>query len=408
MLEGGRTGDGPSRRYTLEHPELGTGPVPIEPYISVPYFEAERQALFRKAWLFAGRVQEIPEAGDYFVRDIEVLRTSVIVVRGRDGTVRCFHNVCVHRGNKLVWSREGRSARFTCKYHGWTYADDGRLIGVVEEDMFFGLEKRCSHLSSVRTEIWQGFIFISLAGDVAPSVADFLGDVDALVDGYPFDSFDVCFSYRARLRANWKVLVDSQQEGYHAKTLHSRSLPGFLTNRAEPSRHTVDMRLFRYNRLISYFGNREAVPTPSAIKAFSYGPAVSKFAGGGTPKGLNPSAHPDWAFDEYVLFPNMQLLLFGGMYIVHVMWPVSVDESIWEARAYLPKATDLAQRFSLEYSKVLLRDAWLEDGSTLEATQQGLESGAITHQHLQDQELLIRHSAKVIDDLVTGRADLLS
>lgn len=392
-----------SRRYTLEHPELGTGPVPIEPYVSAEYFERERQRIFRRTWLYVGRVEEIPRSGDFFVRDIEVAPASIVVVRGRDGVVRGFHNVCVHRGNKLVWDSSGHCALLTCKYHGWTYAADGRLVGVVEEDMFFDLDKDKLGLTPVRTEVWRGFIFVNLAGDSTPSLLEHIAEIDGLVDGYPFEAFGTCFQYRARLRANWKVLVDSQQEGYHAKTLHRRTLPGFLTNRTEPSRHVVDMRLFKQNRLISYFGNREAQPTPSALKAFRHGPSVAKFAAGELPRGLNPSGDPNWAFDEYVIFPNMQLLLFAGMFIVHTMWPVSVNESIWEARAYLPSATTLPQRFSLEYSKVLLRDAWLEDGSTLEATQVGLESGAITHQYLQDQELLVRHAARVVDEFVNGR-----
>ena len=185
-------------------------------------------------------------------------------------------------------------------------------------------------------------------------------------------------------------------------TLHRRSLPGFLTNRGEPSRHVVDIRLFKHNRLISYYGNREFQPTPSALQAFRYGPSVANFAAGETPPGMNPAKDPNWAFDEYAIFPNMQLLLFANMYITHTMWPISVNEAVWEARGYLPPAKTVAQRFNLEHTKVLLRDAWLEDGSTLEATQVGLESGAITHQILQDQEVLIRHAARVIDDMVNA------
>lgn len=390
----------PTYRYTMEYPELGTEPVPIEPYISPEYYEKERERIFKKSWLLAGRVQEIPQPGDYFVREFEFAPASLIIAHGRDGEIRAFHNVCVHRGNKLVWDQGGRCNRFMCKYHGWTYGTDGRLLGVSEEDMFFDFDKRQVGLSAVRAEIWQGFIFVNLDSHPSRTLAEELADINALIDGYPFDSFGTCISYQARLRANWKVLVDSQQEGYHAKTLHSRSLPGFLTNKSEPSRHVVDMRLFEKNRLISYYGNRDIKPSPSAMKAFQFGPSVSKFAGDDVVKGINATNDPNWAFDEYVIFPNSQLLLFAGMFITHSMWPISVNEAIWEARAYLPSAQTAAQRFSLEYSKVLLRDAWLEDGSTLEATQVGLESGAITHQILQDQELLIRHSAKVVDDMV--------
>lgn len=392
----------PSYRYTHDYPALGTGLVPIEPYISKDYYEKEREKIFRKTWLHVGRVQEIPNSGDYIVRDLEFAPASILITRGRDGQVRGFHNVCIHRGNKLVWDKDGKCNRITCKYHGWTYSSDGRLIGVAEEDMFFDLNKKKLSLTPIATEVWRGFIFINLDPSPQESLMEHIGELDALVDGYPFDDFGVCLSYQTRLKANWKVLVDSQQEGYHAKTLHGRSLPGFLTNKEEPSRHVVDIRLFKRNRLISYFGNRDMKPSPIALRAFQYGASVSKFAAGTTPRGINPTNDPNWAFDEYVIFPNMQLLLFAGMFITHTMWPISVNEAIWEARGYLPAAKTAAQRFSLEYSKILLRDAWLEDGSTLEATQQGLESGAITHQILQDQELLIRHAAKVVDDLVNA------
>jgi len=395
-------GSSGEHRYTLDYPELGTGPVPVEPYISPDYFEKERQRIFRHTWLHLGRVDEIPQAGDYVVRNLDVLPASILVSRGSDGKVRAFHNVCIHRGNKLVWNQCGNRNRFTCKYHGWTYRNDGRLFGVSEEEMFFDLDKKNLRLHELPTEAWNGFIFVNVSAQPDRSLLEHLEEVDELTVGYPFDAFKVCFCYRARLRANWKVLVDSQQEGYHAKTLHRRSLPGFLTNRTEPSRHVVDIRLFERNRLISYYGNREFQPTPSALQAFQYGPSVASFASGETPLGMNPAKDPNWAFDEYVIFPNMQLLLFANMYITHTMWPVSVNEAIWEARGYLPPATTAPQRFNLEHSKVLLRDAWLEDGSTLEATQVGLESGAITHQILQDQEVLIRHSSKVIDDMVNA------
>ncbi|MGH7859415.1 MAG: RHO alpha subunit C-terminal catalytic domain-containing protein, partial [Candidatus Binatia bacterium] len=226
--------------------------------------------------------------------------------------------------------------------------------------------------------------------------------------GYPFDRLPVCLSYRADLAANWKVLVDSQQEGYHAKTLHRRSLPGFLTNRDDPSSHVVNMRLYRRHHVISYYGNRERKPTPVEALAYRFGTSVAKFAaelsGERLPRGVNPTRDESWAFDEYVIFPNFHVLLFYGMYITHHMWPTAVDAAVWEARMYLPRAETPAERFSQEYSKCLLRDTWLEDGSTLEASQAGLESGAIGSFPLQDQELLIRGFHKVLREAVEGES----
>ena len=119
-------------------PGLGTGPVPIEPYISDRYAALEREQIFRKTWLNVGRVEQIPHPGDYFVKEIAVCQTSVIVARGKDGRLHAFHNMCSHRGNKVVWGQHGTAHSFTCKFHGWTYGLDGQLKFVPDEDNFFG------------------------------------------------------------------------------------------------------------------------------------------------------------------------------------------------------------------------------------------------------------------------------
>ncbi len=91
-------------KWHNRYPELGTGPVSIEPYISREYFERERELIFRKVWLNVGRVEQIPTPGDYFVKDLAVCNTSIVIVRGDDGKVNAFHNMCSHRGNPVVWN----------------------------------------------------------------------------------------------------------------------------------------------------------------------------------------------------------------------------------------------------------------------------------------------------------------
>ena len=90
--------------WTEHYPELGTGPVSYEDSISPAHYELEREAIFRHTWLNVGRVEQLPRKGSYFTKELDAARTSVIVVRGTDGEVRAFHNICRHRGNKLVWN----------------------------------------------------------------------------------------------------------------------------------------------------------------------------------------------------------------------------------------------------------------------------------------------------------------
>ena len=94
----------PEGSWTEHYPELGTEPVAYEDSISPEFYELEREAIFKRAWLNVGRVEQLPKTGSYFTKELAVANTSIIVVRDRDGDVRAFHNVCRHRGNKLVWN----------------------------------------------------------------------------------------------------------------------------------------------------------------------------------------------------------------------------------------------------------------------------------------------------------------
>ena len=133
--------------WTEHYPELGTSTVNYEDSISPAFYELERKAIFSRTWLNVGRVEELPRSGSYFTKELQCAGTSVIIVRDKEGVVRGFHNICRHRGNKLVWNdfpREetrGSCRQFTCKYHGWRYDLDGALNFVQQESEFFDLDK---------------------------------------------------------------------------------------------------------------------------------------------------------------------------------------------------------------------------------------------------------------------------
>ena len=119
-------------------PEVGTGPVSFEDSVSPQFFELERDAIFRRAWLNVGRVDDLSHPGSWFTKDLVAARTSVLVVRDVDGEIRAFHNVCRHRGNKILWDHSPRETasgmcrQFVCKYHGWRYRLDGDLTFVLD------------------------------------------------------------------------------------------------------------------------------------------------------------------------------------------------------------------------------------------------------------------------------------
>ena len=198
--------------WTAHYPELGTAPVSYEDSISPDFYELEREAIFKRAWLNVGRVEQLARNGSYFTKEIDVAKTSVVVVRGMDGQVRAFYNMCRHRGNKLVWNdfpREetaGSCRQFTCKYHGWRYNLDGALSFVQQEDEFFDLDKDNYGLVPVHCDVWSGFIFINLAKEPSQSLHDFLGPMITALEGYPFEKMTERFCYRAPGRRQLEVV----------------------------------------------------------------------------------------------------------------------------------------------------------------------------------------------------------
>jgi glycine betaine catabolism A len=100
----GRWPKPPEGSWTEHYPELGTGPISFQDSVSPEFYDLEREAIFKRAWLNAGRVEDLPRVGSYFTKDIHAAGTSIIAVRGPDSQIRAFHNICRHRGNKLVWN----------------------------------------------------------------------------------------------------------------------------------------------------------------------------------------------------------------------------------------------------------------------------------------------------------------
>jgi len=220
----------PEGTWTEHYPELGTAPVSYASSISPEFFALEREAIFKRAWLNVGRVEQLRRNGSYFTKDLAVAKTSLIVVRGMDGMIRAFHNVCRHRGNKLVWTDDprvetkGNCRQFSCKYHGWKYDLDGACSSILQEGEFFGIDKANYGLVSVHCEVWQGFIFVNLAKEPSQSLLDFLGPMITAID-YPFEKLTERYYYRGDIRSNWKVFLDAFQEFYHPPILHGRQNP---------------------------------------------------------------------------------------------------------------------------------------------------------------------------------------
>ncbi len=195
-----------------------------EAYISADYARAERDRLWRKSWLQAGRLEDLPKNGDFLTFDIH--DDSVIVVRENADTVRAFHNVCVHRGRKLVDTPAGaRNARgnkrnFICGFHGWAYNLQGKCTYISHKDDWQGsLTEESTSLSTVKCETWGGWVWINMDPD-SVSLSDWLGVVPEMLDPYGLENMRPRWRKWVVFDCNWKVAMEAFNETYHVSTTH--------------------------------------------------------------------------------------------------------------------------------------------------------------------------------------------
>jgi phenylpropionate dioxygenase-like ring-hydroxylating dioxygenase large terminal subunit len=381
---------------TLDHPELGTGPIPTDIYYKPEIYQQELEAIFKRTWIWVGRVNEVRAPGQFFVRHIPTFGYSVLLCRGRDGVLRGFYNTCRHRGHVVERRECGSSTAFTCGFHGWTYDLAGALRGVPDASGFHGLVKPSLGLRPLPTEVWEDFIFVYLGDRPAQSLLEFLGEQGADLVGYPFDACEQRFAFAAEIAANWKCMVDSFCESYHLPILHRRGIGKTMAGPSNPTCRLVDVRLKGPHRTISLWANKQYQPSP--VQALAYenapGPAITSGRAESSfrlPKGLNQTRSDSWSLDVTIFFPTFLIAIGTGMYFTHQIWPLASNRVRYEMRAYLRKAQNAAQRFAQEHALVELRDTLLEDTNTLERTQRALDAGIVRELVLHDHELALRH-----------------
>jgi phenylpropionate dioxygenase-like ring-hydroxylating dioxygenase large terminal subunit len=380
--------------------QLPTNPVPARVYTSPKYYDREIEVIFRKDWLWVAREEEIPHVGDYKVKRLAFANTSIILIRGKDRVVRGFHNVCRHRGNKVIPESghesfgASRGAMMACRFHGWVYAADGRLINVPQQKKFPScFDKSENGLLPVSTESWKGFIFINLDPAPEKGLLEFLGDIKAHLGDYPFHELTHVHAYYAHLKSNWKVAMDAFAEGYHVPTIHAGSLPGLSGVSVR------DVKLSGDHRSMGVYAEGMNPPTPAGVLANSIFDGSIALKQGNKfelPRTINPERSKNFIFDHSIVCPNMMILVGSSLWFTIQMWPVAVDSCVFEGRYYVRAPKTNSEHWALRSAVVLQRNAWLEDTATMEDTQAALQAGVLDKMNLQDDEILVRHEYEVI------------
>ena len=190
--------------------------LPAHYYIDPAVYEAERQAVFRRTWQLLGPASQVAEPGAYLA--VEMAGWKLFVLRGRDGVLRAFHNVCRHRGAPLLAEGQGRCDLLRCPYHLWLYDQEGRLRKApwFGEDPTFRTEDFA--LEPVALDTWRGLLFVAIEPET-PLLTQ-LGALPAEVADKPMEDFAAVAEERFVIACNWKLYTDNFVEGYHVPGIH--------------------------------------------------------------------------------------------------------------------------------------------------------------------------------------------
>jgi phenylpropionate dioxygenase-like ring-hydroxylating dioxygenase large terminal subunit len=317
-------------------------------YADPAVFQLELERIWYRTWVYVGHVSEVPQVNDFVLKSIGP--QSVIMTRDRDGKVNLLLNRCAHRGLQVCVRQRGNAASFTCPFHAWTYANDGRLMGVALKDGYEGSDMAEFRLAAVpRVAIYKGFVFGSMAAD-GPSLEEHLGGaaetIDRLVRNSPEGEVEITAGFlQHRVKANWKFVLENETDGYHPAYVHASifrvadsgigALYGgksIAVARDYGNGHTEnDLRpeFRRHAQPLLWFGTDEK-------RLPDYAAAMRKVHGAEAAERIMIDGTP-----HVMIFPN----LFIAEIQIFVLQPLAVDDTVQHVTALQFKgAPDLNRR----------------------------------------------------------------
>lgn len=189
--------------------------LPSKYYFDQEIFDREAETIFYPSWHSVCHVSEIPSKGDFVMLDL--LDQSVIVMRGEEGAIHAYHNVCQHRGTRLIEARRGNVKKLiVCPYHGWGYGHDGCLLNAPRTQELAGFDKTDYGLKGVQVEVYASFVFINMDPSARPVAEQMRGAEETMRPFFPdLDNVELVNETDYIVDANWKVIIDNAIEGYH-------------------------------------------------------------------------------------------------------------------------------------------------------------------------------------------------
>jgi len=316
--------------------------IPSSWYVDSRIAELEDNAVFSKTWQMVGRVEQVEKPGQFVTAS--VAGEPIVVVRGNDGVLRGFYNVCRHHAAAVVTESCGQASILHCPYHGWNYGLDGSLKGMPEFDGVKNFERQQNGLVPVKAETWEKFVFVNLDQEAVP-LRDFLGGLVQRVAPLEVSKLHYFDSRAYDIHCNWKVFVDNFLDGgYHVPHLHKG-----LNSVLDYKEYTIE--------------NEDRYCLQSSPMVASNEDAAT----GATRKGDRA-----WYFWQY---PNLMINCYEGYMDTNLVLPVDTDHCRVIFDFYFADVSEAHREYNQQSVAVGLR-VQDEDLGICEAVQRGLKSRA--------------------------------
>ena len=414
--------------------------ISTERYTCPDYAARERELLWLKVWQFAGRVDELPKAGDWKVYTI--YDKSFIIVRGKDEKLRGFVNACRHRGNVLCQGTGNAKRGFLCQYHLWSYDLEGKLKGLLREAEAGLTNKADNSLIEVPVDTFGGFIFLNPDPDAGP-LSDWIGaEAMAILAPYRLDQMVTVMNVREPLDCNWKVVIDAFDEGYHINGIHPQLLAVLAIDPATSryrffDTHSIAMAPFevkgadaekqvegimalpetfpgtaavipRFQELVkAYTAEAGSITFPETVTARKLLQQATRDTLTGM--GLDVSGLTDDQMSDnhgWTLFPNFFMTIRAGE--CHVIMAVphpdgDPNRCIWHVASFMYLPPDFADQFKVDLVEVdqpgsyKYFEALHQDYVQMPRQQLGLRNKKLDHMTLVKEEVVIAHFHSVVD-----------
>jgi phenylpropionate dioxygenase-like ring-hydroxylating dioxygenase large terminal subunit len=369
----------PSTPASAEAEEEGHS-LPAWIYHDPEFFEREKAEIFRKSWQIVCHSSDVPRPGDF--HSLEFLGESIVVLRGDDGEVRAFHNVCRHRAARLLDGSKGHCGRrITCPYHAWTYALDGRLVGVPDRQAFPGLDASRHGLAPLDIEVFMGFIFVRLEPGL-PSVREMAAPYANEMALYRME--ELVPQGRVTLRprqVNWKNVGDNYSDGLHITVAHPGLTRLFGRSYGVEAQPWID----------KMWGSLRDEPSSNWSERLYQQvlPQVDY---------LPPERQRQWVY--FKLWPNVAFDIYPDQIDFMQFLPVSPTETLIREIAYVHPDSRREMRATRYLNWRINRRVSVEDKALIERVQTGMGSSSYTVGPLSEGEVSLRSFGRRMRNLI--------